>query len=391
MCTRSRQSHLKADPCLTVCFPPITLLNRLPFEREFLFSGCTQRHCGCRQVQGGGGLLHKSPQWAGGWRKETYFKNTGVILILFQGFLSFWRGNVVNVVRYFPTQVCQWPTWQLHIISPFRHSTLPSKTSSRQSSWEQDRMRSPPTSFGSSLERTLQAGEQREQLVSPLFTRSTLPGLGWELMLARALQRESTRWVTPTTPVRRSIPVHFNSIEMFNFKSKGLVDCIGKSFKADGVVKGLYPGFLSSVQGIIIYRWPTTKVVDLLKLLISGPSTLVPMTQRNSLQEKSQAFSSDLELPRWSSVGNYYIDPWWKVSYTEKEERMSSTDFLCAHSSPQFNYEPFIPPSHIQLFHGIRKLCARWWLLVPWRWRTPSTLSAGGSWWWAGRRRRCTR
>merc|ERR1712241_1461191 len=35
---------------------------------------------------------------------------------------------------------------------------------------------------------------------------------------------------------------------------KGLVDCIAKSFKADGVVKGLYPGFLSSVQGIIIYR-----------------------------------------------------------------------------------------------------------------------------------------
>ena len=41
---------------------------------------------------------------------------------------------------------------------------------------------------------------------------------------------------------------------MFSVESKGLVDCIGKSFKADGVVKGLYPGFLSSVQGIIIYR-----------------------------------------------------------------------------------------------------------------------------------------
>ena len=28
-----------------------------------------------------------------------------MILIPFQGFLSFWRGNVVNVVRYFRTQV----------------------------------------------------------------------------------------------------------------------------------------------------------------------------------------------------------------------------------------------------------------------------------------------
>merc|ERR1712029_208300 len=35
---------------------------------------------------------------------------------------------------------------------------------------------------------------------------------------------------------------------------KGLTDCIIKSYKADGIVRGLYPGFISSVQGIIIYR-----------------------------------------------------------------------------------------------------------------------------------------
>merc|ERR1711963_677048 len=35
---------------------------------------------------------------------------------------------------------------------------------------------------------------------------------------------------------------------------KGLFDCIAKSYKADGIVRGLYPGFISSVQGIIIYR-----------------------------------------------------------------------------------------------------------------------------------------
>jgi len=36
---------------------------------------------------------------------------------------------------------------------------------------------------------------------------------------------------------------------------KGLVDCMVKSYRADGVVRGLYPGFLSSVQGIIVYRY----------------------------------------------------------------------------------------------------------------------------------------
>lgn len=33
----------------------------------------------------------------------------------------------------------------------------------------------------------------------------------------------------------------------------GLVDCLGKVFKSDGLV-GLYRGFGVSVQGIIIYR-----------------------------------------------------------------------------------------------------------------------------------------
>ena len=35
---------------------------------------------------------------------------------------------------------------------------------------------------------------------------------------------------------------------------KGLTDCIIKSYKADGIVRGPYPGFISLVQGIIIYR-----------------------------------------------------------------------------------------------------------------------------------------
>ena len=35
---------------------------------------------------------------------------------------------------------------------------------------------------------------------------------------------------------------------------KGLADCVMKSYRADGLIKGVYPGFLSSVQGIIVYR-----------------------------------------------------------------------------------------------------------------------------------------
>ena len=77
------------------------------------------------------------------------------------------------------------------------------------------------------------------------------------------------------------------------------MDCIGKSFKADGVVKGLYPGFLSSVQGIIIYRQVLLNLYEVLNFFLSERFTLGPMTQLNSLLEKNQAFWSDLELPRW--------------------------------------------------------------------------------------------
>ena len=129
-----------------------------------------------------------------------------------------------------------------------RRSILPSKTSSRQFSWDPDRMRSPPTSSGSSSEPTLQVEGRRGRPVLPLFTLLTSPGRGWGLTLARVRPSESTRWVDLISD-QDVPPEHFS-----NFGSQGLVDCIAKSFKADGVVKGLYPGFLSSVQGIIIYR-----------------------------------------------------------------------------------------------------------------------------------------
>ena len=55
----------------------------------------------------------------------------------------------------------------------------------------------------------------------------------------------STLWTSPGADVGKSAAVG---------EFKGLVDCLGESFKVDGMVKGLYPGFISSVQGIIIYR-----------------------------------------------------------------------------------------------------------------------------------------
>merc|ERR1712121_328593 len=52
---------------------------------------------------------------------------------------------------------------------------------------------------------------------------------------------------------------------------KGLFDCIKKCYKADGLVRGLYPGFFSSVQGIIIYRAIYFGAYDTAKEMFENP------------------------------------------------------------------------------------------------------------------------
>jgi len=128
-----------------------------------------------------------------------------------QGFLSFWRGNVVNVVRYFPTQALNF-AFKDKFKALFM-GTGPNAITPDQF-WK---------FFGANLASGGAAGATSLAIVYPLdFARTRL---GADIGKSAA-EREY----------------------------KGLVDCIAKSFKADGVVKGLYPGFLSSVQGIIIYR-----------------------------------------------------------------------------------------------------------------------------------------
>ena len=54
----------------------------------------------------------------------------------------------------------------------------------------------------------------------------------------------------------------------------GLFDCIGKCYKADGLIRGLYPGFVSSVQGIIIYRAIYFGAYDTAKEMFDNPGLL---------------------------------------------------------------------------------------------------------------------
>ena len=58
---------------------------------------------------------------------------------------------------------------------------------------------------------------------------------------------------------------------------KGLFDCIAKCYKADGLVRGLYPGFISSVQVsflVVVFGFFHCLLVSLLVFLVIYPISL---------------------------------------------------------------------------------------------------------------------
>jgi len=124
-----------------------------------------------------------------------------------QGFLSFWRGNLANVIRYFPTQALNFA-----FKDKYKQIFLGGVDKNTQF-WRH---------FAGNLASGGAAGATSLCFVYPLdFARTRLAA---DVGKAGA-DREFT----------------------------GLGQCIGKIFKSDGLV-GLYRGFGVSVQGIIIYR-----------------------------------------------------------------------------------------------------------------------------------------
>jgi len=145
-----------------------------------------------------------------------------------QGFLSFWRGNVVNVVRYFPTQALNFAFKDTY------KQMFMDGIDKKKEFWK---------FFAGNLAAGGAAGATSLLIVYPLdFARTRL---GADVGKA-AHEREF----------------------------KGLKDCIVKCYKADGLIRGLYPGFLSSVQGIIIYRAIYFGAYDTAKDMFDKPGIL---------------------------------------------------------------------------------------------------------------------
>ncbi|KAF2362127.1 Mitochondrial substrate/solute carrier [Trinorchestia longiramus] len=124
-----------------------------------------------------------------------------------QGFLAFWRGNLANVIRYFPTQALNF-------------------------------------AFKDKYKQIFLGGVDKNKQFWRFFAGNLASG--------GAAGATSLCFVYPLDFARTRLAADVGKgLEAREFK--GLGDCLVKIFKADGL-GGLYRGFFVSVQGIIIYR-----------------------------------------------------------------------------------------------------------------------------------------
>jgi solute carrier family 25 (adenine nucleotide translocator) protein 4/5/6/31 len=141
-----------------------------------------------------------------------------------QGFLSFWRGNLANVIRYFPTQALNF-------------------------------------AFKDKYKQVFLGGVDKKTQFWRYFAGNLASG--------GAAGATSLCFVYPLDYARTRLAADVGKgagTREFN----GLGDCIMKTFRSDGLV-GLYRGFNVSVQGIIIYRAAYFGFFDTAKGMLPDP------------------------------------------------------------------------------------------------------------------------
>uniref|UniRef100_G1NZ84 ADP/ATP translocase n=1 Tax=Myotis lucifugus TaxID=59463 RepID=G1NZ84_MYOLU len=140
------------------------------------------------------------------------------------GFLSYWRGNLANVIRYFPTQALNF-------------------------------------AFKDKYKQLFMSGVNKEKQFWRWFLANLASG--------GAAGATSLCVVYPLDFARTRIGVDIGK-GAAERQFKGLGDCIMKIAKSDGII-GLYQGFGVSVQGIIVYRASYFGVYDTVKGLLPKP------------------------------------------------------------------------------------------------------------------------
>jgi len=140
-----------------------------------------------------------------------------------EGFLPFWRGNLANCIRYFPTQALNF-AFKDKVKAMFD----PKKTDSYL------------VCFGKNIASGGAAGAM-------------------SLLFVYSLDYARTRLANDTKSIKKGGERQFN----------GLYDVYAKTLKSDGIV-GLYRGFVISCVGIIVYRGCYFGFYDTLKPIVLG-------------------------------------------------------------------------------------------------------------------------
>lgn len=139
-----------------------------------------------------------------------------------QGVTALWRGNLANVIRYFPTQALNF-------------------------------------AFKDTYKRLFIDGIDKKKEFWKFFAGNLASG--------GAAGATSLCFVYPLDFARTRLAADIGV--KGNREFKGLGDCLVKIAKSDGIV-GLYRGFLVSVQGIIIYRASYFGMFDTIKASVSS-------------------------------------------------------------------------------------------------------------------------
>lgn len=148
-----------------------------------------------------------------------------------EGLLPFWRGNLANCIRYFPTQALNF-AFKDQIKAIFN----PSKKDSYM------------VSFGKNIASGGAAGAM-------------------SLCFVYSLDYARTRLANDTKSVKKGGERQFN----------GLVDVYRKTLASDGFI-GLYRGFVISCVGIIVYRGFYFGLYDTLKPIVLGENAGVALS-----------------------------------------------------------------------------------------------------------------
>lgn len=159
------------------------------------------------------------------------------------GFLSYWRGNLANVIRYFPTQA-------LNFAFKDKFKILFLEGVPKDAFWKQ---------FAGNLASGGAAGATSLLFVYPLdFART-------RYYLSVTLHNIKCSLISN---ILYRLAADIGKADKREFK--GLGDCLVKIFKTDGLI-GLYRGFNVSVQGIVIYRATYFGFYDTTKGMLPDP------------------------------------------------------------------------------------------------------------------------